>query len=95
MATTNVHSGETGTPDTGTWTQASAGNNSLLRIESTDQDAQCAVVVSETNGAGIGSSPREITTIYGSDTIFLPAGTYYININIQTNDGSIDAVVDN
>jgi len=90
---TDIHNAETGTPDTGTWVQAAAGHPALLRVESTDADAQCAVLVSEVNGPGIGSAARDLSIVYGSDAIFLPAGTYYINVNIQRNAGTIDVVV--
>lgn len=92
---TAIHSAETCTPDTGTRVQATAGNTSMLRVEASDRDAECAVLVSETNGAGIGSEPREISTIFGSDAVFLPAGTYYINVDVQTNEGTVDVTVQN
>lgn len=88
----NIHNAEPGTPDTGAWVQAAAGHPALLRVESTDADAQCAVLVSEVDGPGIGNAARELTIVYGSDAIFLPAGTYYINVNIQRNDGTVDVV---
>lgn len=92
---TAIHTSETGTPDTGTWVQGAPGTNQFVRVVSTDPDAETVLLVSETNGAGIGSAPDELVVVQGSDVVYLPSGTYYMNADIRRNDGTIDVTVQN
>lgn len=93
---TSVHSSETGTPDTGTWVQASAGNPSYVKVVMEDEnEAKLEIVTSETNGAGAGSKYVHEVTVFQTESIVLPAGTYYINAKIISNDTTVDVTVQN
>lgn len=92
---TAIHSGESGTPDTGAWVQASSSTNSLVRVVATHDEAEVDILVSETNGPGIGSAPDELVNVRGSSVVYLPSGTYYINADILRNPGTIDITVQN
>jgi hypothetical protein len=92
-----VHSGETNTPDQGTWVQASSSNPSYVKIVIDDAgDARVQVITSDTNGVGAGGEAvHEPATVTSTGSVVLPAGTYYIAADIIENETTVDVEVVN
>jgi len=96
---TDIHTSETGTPDSGTYVQASAGNESYVRVQmDVDNEALVRIVLSETNGTGVGTGDDQLTlaaVASSNQHFFLPSGTYYINADIVNNETSVTVTVQN
>ena len=92
---TAIHTGATGTPDTGTWVQAATGYPSFVRVASDDPESRVLILISEAAGAGIGDDPEDVVELYGNDFVFLPAGTYQINADVRENPETLSVTVQN
>lgn len=93
---TAIHNAETGTPDEGTWVQASETTPSYVKIVIAESaEASVSVLTSETSGPGAGNDAIAEVTVRSSQSVILPAGTYYINAAITTNDTTVDVTVQN
>jgi hypothetical protein len=58
--------------------------------------ARVQVVSSDTNGPGAGGEVVVEADVYGTDTVVLPSGTYWVNADIKrVGDGDVDVVVQN
>lgn len=87
-----VHSAETGTGK-GTWVQASSSVSYVKVV--IEGSAQVSIVTSDTNGGGVGGRSVEEKEVRHDESIELPPGTYWINADITSNDGTVWVGVQN